>query len=616
MDFTITVAEDRLSATVDCPAGVEVDVPALREMLSANNISFGIERDTLIALTTASDEDRHLLLATGTPPLAGAPGGFDPPLDEALLPMDVKAGQIIGPFVPATAGQDGMGVDGEPIAPPEMIVATIGEGLNRKPDGVVEARFAGTLARDGNGVWTVTLAECVVAVASDGMSATIRARANVAVDEAGVKKFLDQAGVVAGIDWEAAKQLAVPSAEERSFVIAAGRVPVDGVEAVFDFAIKEAERKDEKKEHIDFRETGGYHDVAAGQLLLTMTPATNGEPGTTVTGKVLPSKPGKKREVAEMIGVGANADPADPCRVVASLDGVYKRNVRGQIEIKAELAVNGDVDLHCGNIDTKFPVSIKGDIKTGFSVKSGSSITVGGAIEDARVSARGDLNIRGGILPGKQRVKAHGDVKARFIDKREVKGRCVVVQVSIAGCSISATEMISTKEIVGGKLIATKSVTCDSLGSTSEVLTEIQVGVNPLAQGMYSSLSQERIALTQDAHLKRQRAELIEHKIRLAGKHGRITESDKAELVESFAEREEAQKRLDTCAQMLTVHKMALDQAVELQKTAVVAVRNTAYRGVRIMFGDNELVLTEMMQRPTFTMVDGVISNGSAPAKK
>ena len=58
-------------------------------------------------------------------------------------------------------------------------------------------------------------------------------------------------------------------------------------------------------------------------------------------------------------------------------------------------------------------------------MKSSCDIQVDGSIEDARVSAQGNLQVKGGILPGQNRVKAHGDVHARFIEQREIKSRSV-----------------------------------------------------------------------------------------------------------------------------------------------------------------------------------------------
>ena len=145
-------------------------------------------------------------------------------------------------------------------------------------------------------------------------------------------------------------------------------------------------------------------------------------------------------------------------------------------------AVSGDVDYEVGSIDSPISVVVDGDVRSAFECKVRGEIKVGGAIEDAIMSATGSI-AAGGILQGSVgSIRCGGGLRARFIENARVSVRGDIVVDDVVGCQLVAGGRVKHEgkgTIIGGH-VAAVSVEAKVLGSRMDVRTVIQVGVSSM----------------------------------------------------------------------------------------------------------------------------------------
>lgn len=618
MQISVLVTPDRLKAVIECPAGMKVDVAALRQLLAEHSIHAGLVRETVEAIAAPHGDTRRMILAKGIAPGESFPGSLDPPLIEGILPRPIAAGQKLGRYTPPKLGRPGVGVDGKPVnavwtKPP----LALGRGLRCDSNNMVVAERDGMLLRDRKGELVVALTSTPekelnkidVKISDDGMQAIVDLGPGEFALEDAVRESLKLAGVSFGIDEAAIKQARMSDVKPRSIVLARGRRMTAGKDGEIEYLnIAQSKQEEGQTDRVDFHSAIHIFDVEPGDQLVRLKPASSGQSGINVKGVETKSKPGKDPDLKQYAGKGTQVDPPNPQQIVATAAGVCMRTKRGVVEVSDRVQIDGNVDMHSGSIDTKYPVVIKGDIKAGFSVKSGADITVGGLVEDARISAKGNLTVKGGIVTGKNRVKTHGMLSARFIDNREIKAKSVNVSGTIGNCTVLALDEVIARDIAGGKMICTRSVTCERLGLENGHGTHVQVGVNAFTQSIYQETAKARQALHAEVERHKQRCQLIAHRMKnQAGESVEFTESER-ELRQVMAERDDAQNRLEQCDAVMQLHEHMLSEETGLKERASIIVKITAFPGVQIKFGDTlGFAIHEQMARPTFRLKDGQI---------
>jgi uncharacterized protein (DUF342 family) len=512
-----------------------------------------------------------------------------------------------------------MGVDGIGITPPEPeeVSFTIGRGLELRPDGTVVVTRSGALMCDNDGVLHVVWADVVerertdvlVQVDQRAMLAWIGLDAGEWITPENLRVCLNRAGVAFGLDEEVPAQAAQAAPERRVLELAHGKDAQDGEDARLELLVDEARRYQvDAYEHIDFHDLGRLPELKPGDPILRLHPATAGVPGMDVLGRVVRQRPGKMLELSQAIGNGVRVRVSDPLYADAAVQGVFRRNRQGRCTVEPLLVVEGDVDFRCGNIDTSLPVLIKGDVKKGFAVKSAGSVTVMGVVEDARVSVQGDLVVQGGILPGENRVKAHGDIVARYISSREVKGRNITVTAAITASRINATADVAAKEIAAGIIRATGTVTCDLLGNEGGQKTQVEVGINPFAQALFETAQREIKRLEAQVPAQKDRCRLIAHRVdQIPVGHER--DDAVALLRQALQEYAHLRVKLAECEKIVADHLHNQDAALKAGLASRVVVRRMAFQGVEIRIaGLAHLDVWEAVRGPTFYYKDGMVA--------
>jgi uncharacterized protein (DUF342 family) len=437
-------------------------------------------------------------------------------------------------------------------------------------------------------------------VAPDGMQASLLLPAGSSLPASATLDRMMQAGVIAGVVEEALRQAETPAPIERRLVVARGlpaEPPFDArVEVLVDFAL----RLEEDAEHrIDFHEQGRFHEVDAGNVLARLVPKRTGTPGRTVLGRDLPVGEPRDADLSAFAGEGTLISP-DGTSILAARAGLVVKRRDGHIDIMPAVEVPGSLDMHWGNIITRLPVSIRGDIVAGFSLKSGADVSVKGEIEDARISVKGNL-VCGGILPGKHRVKAHGDITARHVTGREVKCRNLKVASDVRGANVYAIGDVHSKVLVSTTVHCGGSLVCDELGSREEMGTVAQVGLNPLAIALWRLAVREHDAIAAEVASAKAECKRVALWVKQEPDDEKRQELAHR-LKRLLTEYEHRLRRLGECEGIVGNATLRAGNNPD----ATVTVLQAVYPGVEIRIGaEARLVVAKQLGHTTFRLKDG-----------
>jgi uncharacterized protein (DUF342 family) len=303
-----------------------------------------------------------------------------------------------------------------------------------------------------------------------------------------IRKLFKEENINFGINEELLSDILAKLGEgvypEEQVTIAEGEPAEDGedgkVEYLFntETSLKPAE---DAGGNVDYKNVSIIQSVKKGDELARVIPPTEGKPGKDINGNEIPCKEG----TPAMLPVGTNteASPEDENVLIAQTDGNVR--LKGQaVEIYEGFIVKGDVDYSTGNINYDKSVSISGDIKSGFTVKCGGDLEVGGIIEDSEVFAGGSVLCKYGFVGnGKGKIESKGDVNVGFMKNQTIRSRSNVnIAKEALNCKIFARKEITVNgkslSIAGGTVIARDGITCNVVGNKSGIQTILEVGLD------------------------------------------------------------------------------------------------------------------------------------------
>jgi len=434
-----------------------------------------------------------------------------------------------------------------------------------------------------------------------GMLAVLRLPAHATLPASALIDRLMKAGVVAGVVESALQEVGVASDADRALAVAKGVpavLPVDAhVQLLVDFALRLAEDAEHK---IDFREQGRFHEVDADVVLARLVPKQPGTPGRTILGKDLVVGEARDADLSAFAGEGTLVRGGS--EVVTERAGMVVRRRDGHLDIMPAVDIPGDLDMHWGNLVTKLPVSVRGDVIAGFSLKSGADVVVRGVIEDARVSVRGNLTC-GGLLQGVNRVKTHGDLTTKHVTGREVKCHNLIVSSDIRGSQVFAIGNVTAKLIVSSKITCGGSLTCEELGNRDEMGGTVQVGTNPLAIALWRLAAREHEAISNEVSESKGSCKRIALWVKQEDDPAKRQELAHR-LKDQLASYERRARRLSECESVLNNAVLRAGNSPD----ATVTVQQV-HPGVEIMIGaEAKLVVSKTMGKTVFRLKDGKVA--------
>ena len=222
---------------------------------------------------------------------------------------------------------------------------------------------------------------------------------------------------------------------------------------------------------------------------------------------------------------------------------------------------------------------IQGQIKQGFKVRAGGSLTCAKLIDASEIICGGDLETGQGILGRMQgTVKVGGSVRAKFIENCYLEaGGDVFVSTGCLNSVINTLGMVSTGPkgvIIGGKLYAQKGVKAFQIGSSAGVRTEIHCGIDYTVQ--------QKLTWIRDRN--------IELALKLKEVESRLTSRKDPRLVELQDKLKAAIHRMNDSAKTLVA-------SLDKNENAAVEAKGDIHHGVFVEICHVPLVVAHPMSR-------------------
>ncbi len=412
-------------------------------------------------------------------------------LSKPLLP-----GMPIASKIPAQQPKSGKTVDGREIKPPgkdkaKDIAVVAQEGCRADENGNVFAEVYGLAQVISNRVQMRPL----ITASQDGLQAFAcvypKDFSGGEITPFKIHSAVEKAGIVAQVDLEAISA-GIAKAKETGkpvdkVLVAKGVPPVDGAdgELKLEVALDKSIGQEEADGSINYYERGAIHTVHAGDRLAVLLPPKKGVPGTDVFGAPILARDGAPASAQ----AGENVEfKSERGEFVAIAPGMILFS-DGTISVSSVVEINSDIDFSTGNIRMEEgSISITGNIRSGFTVVSAGNLLVQESIEDARIEARGDVEVKHGVVMGETGfIKAGGNVRAHFAQNATIDaGHDVFVDNDLSNCLVTAQNMIVVTEgkgrIQGGVLRCGGGIEAKEVGSELNIRTVLIIGLPPHKQ--------------------------------------------------------------------------------------------------------------------------------------
>ncbi|MFP4534396.1 MAG: FapA family protein [Spirochaetaceae bacterium] len=423
----------------------------------------------------------------------------------------------------------------------------------------------------------------------------------------GIRVFLESNDVVHGIKEEVLNRLDEQPIYREPVLVAEGTRPKNGADAKIQYNFEIEPGKIHVKEvegRVDFKELNRVQNVVEGQVLAKRIPAEQGEPGYTVTGKLLPARDGKN--VAIPIGQNVRLSE-DGSTAFAEINGLV-RIQSGKITVEPVYVVEGDVNMKEGNIKFLGTVVVKGNVDDGFDVSAAGHIEVMGSVGRCNLSAEGDIIVHQGIT-GKNsgRIICSGSLWSKFIENAHVEaGELVVVSDGIINSTVFSDKRIVCRgkraSIVGGHLRASEEIDAKALGSVAGMETLLEVGYDPKQKERLVELEE------QDAELGKQLDD-IGLNMSTIEKMRKAKKQIPKEKLKAYAllkqKREKIKSRREKIRDEIEQIQNYLDQ---LKINGRISASGTVFPGVKVRIKEAPLDVRNEFHSVTFVAEGGTVS--------
>jgi len=422
----------------------------------------------------------------------------------------------------------------------------------------------------------------------------------------GLVAFIKQNGVVEGLLTDAVERFVEAPRYNVPVLIAEGIQPRNGADARIAYNFETDPTKIRLKEtngRVDFKELNLVQNVVEGQVLARKIAAQRGEPGHTVTGKMLPAKDGKDVELE----VGKNIRLSDDkMSAIAEMNGQVILS-GGIIHVEPVFTVPGDVNLKTGNILFLGTVVVKGNVEDGFSVKAAGNIEVMGSVGKCDMDAEGDIIVHQGIT-GKSTgaIQCGKSVWSKFIENSRVEaGELVVVSDGIINSEVFANRRIICKgkraAVVGGRLRAAEEINAKTFGSVAGMETILEVGYDPKGREHLAEI------IKRDGDITTQQGD-IQLNMKTLENQLRARKQLPPDKIAAYNEMKQRKIALMTEQKQLRAEIAELQNYLnQLKVQGKISASGTVYPGVKINIKDAILEVRNEFKSVTFVAEGGTV---------
>lgn len=268
-------------------------------------------------------------------------------------------------------------------------------------------------------------------------------------------------------------------------LVCQGTPPVQGKDANIEFLFEKPNIKPKLLPNgkVDYKEFTKFILVEKDQLIIKRTPPDKGKDGRDISGNVIKASEGVDKSIEVVEGVYSNLEKTE-----------YRSKYNGHIILNGNtisvlpmLQINGDVDMHIGNVRFEGTIQITGNVQSGFII-DGDDIIVEGIVENADLKARNTIVIKRGIKGtiNKGSIKAGGNISVGYCENANISaGGELSIEKYCFNSDIEAAQMSAVGKdaiISGGDLRIFSKLTVANLGSKNSGKMNVNLGYSPLLQ--------------------------------------------------------------------------------------------------------------------------------------
>lgn len=386
-----------------------------------------------------------------------------------------------------------------------------------------------------------------------------------------------------GIDIEMIRKFLSDRQYCTDYIFAKGTPPVNGEDAWIEYFFNTNHNLRPKRNEdgsVDYRELNTISRVEEGQMLAKLHPVVPGKAGVDVCGGPVR---GRQEKTARLDFANNITLSEDKTEIYSNVTG-HASLVNGKVFVADVYDVPADVDNTTGNIVYDGNVTVKGNVKSGFSVTAKGDIVIEGVVEAAFLSAGGQIIVKRGINGmSKGRVEAKDNIICKFIENATVVSGGYIETECILHSQVSSEADIRVRGkkgfVSGGLIRAGNLVEAQTMGSAMGTVTQIEVGAPPAVKVRYEELSQS-ISRTKQ-NLEKMRPILVNFNEKLQKKE--TVSPERIQQVQAIAKsfKEEQGHLARQQEEMKGLH-----EKIQMSCNAKVMIKGTIYPGVTITISD------------------------------
>lgn len=277
-------------------------------------------------------------------------------------------------------------------------------------------------------------------------------------------------------------------------LICQGTPPVQGKDANIEFLFEKPNIKPQLLPNgkVNYKEFTKFIFVNKDQLVIKRTPPDKGVDGRDISGNIIKAQEGIDKSVEVVEGVYSNLEKTE-----------YRSKYNGHIILSGNtvsvlpmLQVNGDVNMHIGNLRFEGTIQITGNVQSGFIIEA-DDIIVEGIVENAELKASNSIIIKTGVkgIINKGSIKAGGNISVGYCESANISaGGELSIEKYCFNSNIEAAQVTALGKdtiISGGVLDIFSELHATHLGSKNSGKMEINLGYSPLLQNKAEKIKVE-----------------------------------------------------------------------------------------------------------------------------
>lgn len=238
---------------------------------------------------------------------------------------------------------------------------------------------------------------------------------------------------------------------------------------------------------MDWKDRGTLPQVKEGDLLAEKIPGPKGKEGMDVYGKKIPIP--KTRDIRFKCGKGARRSE-DGMQVHATVSGIPKLSVLGEISVMSTLQIRGDISLETGHVTFDGHIEVAGAVEKGYRVK-GESLRAN-EIRDAQIEIDGDITSMNGIFGAT--IRCGGNLRAGHIHNTDIiLDGDIAVEKEIIDSKIEANGRCLSNDgiIISSAISAKMGITAMDIGTQASNPSELIVGIDQQIEREIEATRQE-----------------------------------------------------------------------------------------------------------------------------